>query len=139
MVVCYYHPKHACLPTCRSVGLGDIVGSGEVLHLLADMRCPPGGLEPRPVKRGAAMARCGAVYEGKITSERGVVLRSDEDSDGQPALVHAEYRHSRGRTTPDQNVLALAGLALPDPDDLTGHSRNCSFTGCSRPEKLGSR
>jgi mannose-6-phosphate isomerase-like protein (cupin superfamily) len=34
------------------------------------------------------MARCGDVYENKITSERGVVLRGDEDSDGQPALVH---------------------------------------------------
>src|SRR5215472_14723284 len=45
----------------------------------------------------------------------------------------------RGRTTLDPNVLALARLALPDSDDLTGHSRNCSFTGRSRPGKLGSR
>jgi len=33
------------------------------------------------------MARCGDVCENKITSERGVVLRGDEDRDGQPALV----------------------------------------------------
>jgi hypothetical protein len=45
----------------------------------------------------------------------------------------------RGRTTPDPKVFALAGRALPDPDDLTGHGRNCSFTGRSRPGKLGSR
>jgi mannose-6-phosphate isomerase-like protein (cupin superfamily) len=34
------------------------------------------------------MARCGDVYENKITSGRGVVLRGDEDSDERTALVH---------------------------------------------------
>jgi mannose-6-phosphate isomerase-like protein (cupin superfamily) len=34
------------------------------------------------------MARCGDVHENKVTGERGVVLRGNEDSDGQPALVH---------------------------------------------------
>jgi len=34
------------------------------------------------------MARCGDFYENKVTGERGVVLRGDEDSGGQPALVH---------------------------------------------------
>ena len=38
------------------------------------------------------MARCGDVDENKITSERGVVLRGDEDSDGQPALAHLIHR-----------------------------------------------
>jgi mannose-6-phosphate isomerase-like protein (cupin superfamily) len=52
-------------------------------------------------------------------------------------IPSAATRH--GRTTPDPAVLALAGLALQDPDDLTGHSRNCSFTARSRPGKLGSR
>ena len=34
------------------------------------------------------MARYGDFYENKVTGERGVVLRGDEDSGGQPALVH---------------------------------------------------
>jgi hypothetical protein len=50
------------------------------------MRCQPGGLDSTPV-RGADIARCGDVYENKVTGERGVVLRGNEDSDGQPALV----------------------------------------------------
>jgi len=34
------------------------------------------------------MARCGDVYENKVTGERGAVLRGTEDNDGQPARVH---------------------------------------------------
>ena len=34
------------------------------------------------------MARCGDVYENKVTGERGVVPRGTEDNDGQPARVH---------------------------------------------------
>ena len=33
------------------------------------------------------MSRCGDVYQNKVTGERGVVLRGDEDSNGQSALV----------------------------------------------------
>ena len=33
--------------------------------------------------------------------------------------VYPEYCHPHGRTTPDPAVLALAGLAPPEPDDLT--------------------
>jgi mannose-6-phosphate isomerase-like protein (cupin superfamily) len=53
------------------------------------------------------MARYGDFYENKVTGERGVVLRGDEDSGGQPALVHltvqphgavaGEHMHPRGR------------------------------------------
>lgn len=38
------------------------------------------------------MSRCGDVYENKVTGERAVVLRGDEDSDGQSALVHLIVR-----------------------------------------------
>jgi hypothetical protein len=34
------------------------------------------------------MARCGDVYENKVSGERGAVLRGTEDNDGQPARVH---------------------------------------------------
>lgn len=34
------------------------------------------------------MARYGDFYQNKVTGERGVVLRGDEDSGDQPALVH---------------------------------------------------
>jgi hypothetical protein len=34
--------------------------------------------------------------------------------------IYPGYCHPRGRTTPDPNVLAVAGLAPPDPNDLTG-------------------
>jgi len=34
--------------------------------------------------------------------------------------IYPEYRHPRGRTIPDPNVLAVAGLGPPDPNDLTG-------------------
>ena len=34
------------------------------------------------------MARKGDSYENRVTGERAVVLRGDEDSDGEPALVH---------------------------------------------------
>jgi hypothetical protein len=34
------------------------------------------------------MARCGDVYENRVTGERGVVLRGTEDNDEQPARVH---------------------------------------------------
>ena len=34
------------------------------------------------------MSRCGDFYENKVTGERGVVLRGDEDSNGQSTLVH---------------------------------------------------
>lgn len=34
------------------------------------------------------MARCGDVYENKVTGERGVVPRGTEDNDGQPTRVH---------------------------------------------------
>jgi hypothetical protein len=47
------------------------------------------------------MARCGDVYEKKITSEWGVVLRGGEDSDGQPALVHLIVQ-SRGAVVGEQ-------------------------------------
>jgi quercetin dioxygenase-like cupin family protein len=38
------------------------------------------------------MSRCGDVYENKVTGERAVVLRGDEDSSGQSALVHLIVR-----------------------------------------------
>jgi mannose-6-phosphate isomerase-like protein (cupin superfamily) len=38
------------------------------------------------------MARCGDVYENKVTGERGAVLRGTEDNDGQPARVHLIVR-----------------------------------------------
>ena len=38
------------------------------------------------------MARYGDFYENKVTGERGVVLRGDEDSGGRPALVHLTVR-----------------------------------------------
>lgn len=34
------------------------------------------------------MSRCGDLYENKITGERAVVLRGDEDGNGQSGLVH---------------------------------------------------
>ena len=34
--------------------------------------------------------------------------------------IYPEYCHPHGRTTPDPAVLALAGLAPPDQDDLNG-------------------
>ena len=34
------------------------------------------------------MSRCGDMYENKVTGERAVVLRGDEDSHGEPGLVH---------------------------------------------------
>ena len=34
------------------------------------------------------MSHYGDFYENKVTGERGVVLRGDEDSGDQPALVH---------------------------------------------------
>ena len=34
------------------------------------------------------MSRLGDVYENRVTGERAVVLRGDEDGDGQSALVH---------------------------------------------------
>jgi len=38
------------------------------------------------------MSRCGDVYENKVTGERAVVLRGDEDGHGQPGLVHLTAR-----------------------------------------------
>lgn len=34
------------------------------------------------------MSRCGDIYENKVTGERAVVLRGDEDGQGQSFLVH---------------------------------------------------
>jgi hypothetical protein len=34
------------------------------------------------------MSRYGDIYENKVTGERAVVLRGDEDSDGDSSLVH---------------------------------------------------
>lgn len=38
------------------------------------------------------MSRRGDVYENSVTGERAVVLRGDEDGDGQPVLVHLAVR-----------------------------------------------
>jgi len=38
------------------------------------------------------VSRCGDLYENKVTGERAVVLRGDEDSHGQSALVHLTAR-----------------------------------------------
>ena len=40
----------------------------------------------------------------------------------------------RGRTTPDPNVLALARLALPDPDDLTETAVIAVYRTLASPE-----
>jgi hypothetical protein len=43
-----------------------------------------------PTKRGRAarLSRYGDTYENRVTGERAVVLRGDEDGAGEPALVH---------------------------------------------------
>jgi quercetin dioxygenase-like cupin family protein len=38
------------------------------------------------------MSRCGDVYENRITGERAVVLRGDEDGQGRSGLVHLSVR-----------------------------------------------
>lgn len=38
------------------------------------------------------VSRCGDLYENKVTGERAVVLRGDEDSHGQSGLVHLTVR-----------------------------------------------
>jgi quercetin dioxygenase-like cupin family protein len=38
------------------------------------------------------VSRCGDVYENKVTGERAVVLRGDEDGHGQSSLVHLTAR-----------------------------------------------
>ncbi len=38
------------------------------------------------------MSRFGDVYENRVTGERAVVLRGDEDGDGAPVLVHLAVR-----------------------------------------------
>jgi quercetin dioxygenase-like cupin family protein len=38
------------------------------------------------------VSRCGDVYENKVTGERAVVLRGDEDGRGQSGLVHLTAR-----------------------------------------------
>ncbi|HEX6525856.1 MAG TPA: cupin domain-containing protein [Streptosporangiaceae bacterium] len=38
------------------------------------------------------MSRCGDIYQNKVTGERAVVLRGDEDGRGQPGLVHLTVR-----------------------------------------------
>jgi hypothetical protein len=38
------------------------------------------------------VSRCGDLYENKITGERAVVLRGDQDGHGQSALVHLTVR-----------------------------------------------
>ena len=38
------------------------------------------------------MSRCGDIYQNKVTGERAVVLRGDEDGRGQPGLVHLTAR-----------------------------------------------
>jgi hypothetical protein len=58
------------------------------------------GRPPRAVQRGDA-----ARALGRVCGYRG---------------IYPEYCHPRGRTTRDPNVLAVAGLAPPDPNDLTG-------------------
>jgi quercetin dioxygenase-like cupin family protein len=38
------------------------------------------------------VSRCGDLYENKITGERAVVLRGDQDGHGQSTLVHLTVR-----------------------------------------------
>ncbi len=65
----------------------------------------------------ARVRRAARGYESKDAGQRGVVLRGNEDRDRQPALAHPGRTH-------DPNVLALAGLASPDPNDLTATRRS---------------
>ena len=113
---------------------------------------------------GSARVRAACGYQSKDAGERGVVLRGNEDRDGQPILAHpgrsqyarpplavqrvmlgmlglpagvCSYRgsypgccHPDGRTH-DPNVLALAGLASPDPNVLTATRRSLQLCGKS--------
>ena len=113
---------------------------------------------------GSARVRAACGYESKDAGERGVVLRGNEDRDGQPALAQpgrsparqtaacgaagnardagpagrvCSFRgsypgccHPHGRTH-DPDVLALAGLASPDPNVLTATRRSLQCCGKS--------
>ena len=62
------------------------------------------------------MSRCGGLYKNKVTGERAVVLRGDQDAHGQSGLVHLTVQ-PRGvvvgeqvHPQPDPAVLAAAGV-----------------------------
>ena len=66
------------------------------------------------------MSRCGGLYENKVTGERAVVPRGDQDAHGRSGLVHLTVQ-PRGvvvgeqvHPQPDPAVLAVAGLAPPE-------------------------
>jgi quercetin dioxygenase-like cupin family protein len=45
-----------------------------------------------PTVKEASVSRCGDIYENKVTGERAVVLRGDEDGEGRSVLVHLTVR-----------------------------------------------
>jgi quercetin dioxygenase-like cupin family protein len=62
-------------------------GSAAGLRGVEDETPSPGAASGHPAKE-VWVSRCGDLYENKVTGERAVVLRGDEDGHGQPGLVH---------------------------------------------------
>lgn len=60
--------------------------------LAGTVKVSPLAVSAEPPGQEAPVSRCGDVYENKVTGERAVVLRGDEDSEGQSALVHLTVR-----------------------------------------------